>query len=194
MNDCESFAVNEHGSNRVEKKLKGTKEEFAGSRVEEPSFEGCWEIRINAINSESSMMAEVIPAEAGRVWQTDGKICEDRKVPVEDGGAESEVVREFMNGQKEKLIRYSADSVCDEKELQREEWCGAEVPGEEGLEQDHGRNQILGFRFMTTEFQDFGVRLDNGFVSRSMRFGNRGPEEIMIVSHCGGGGGGQVSW
>jgi hypothetical protein len=60
VDDCEWWAVDEHGADGVEEDLESAEEGFAEERVEDESFESCGEVCIEACDAEGLVVGEMV--------------------------------------------------------------------------------------------------------------------------------------
>ena len=67
--------------------------------------------------------------ERGRVWDTDREVGKDSESLVSSDAPEREVVRDFVDGEEEIVVRGSANHVCSEEEYGRQ---GVGVPEQAG--------------------------------------------------------------
>ena len=114
--------VDHHWAQGVEEDLEGAEEALAEDGVEEDGFEGGGHVGVEAVDAEGLVVREVVGAEGGGVGDADGDVGEDGEEAVGQGGAEGEVVADFVDGQEAVLVCRRADDVG----------CEEELPGEKG--------------------------------------------------------------
>ena len=162
MDPRQGQPIHEHGPQRIEQDLKGTEKRLARHAIEKDGLERGGQVGVQPVDAEALVVGQVVGPEGGRVRDADGEIGDDGEEPVEQCGAEGEVVADFVDGEEEVLVGGGADQVRGREEGEREHGGVAEEVGAEDLEEDDGEDEVFGQGLWPAELGDLVVVVSNG--------------------------------
>ncbi len=152
------------------------KEDLAEYIVQEDQFDVGGQVGVDSVLAQEFMMLDVIPLwhglssntcpdgherrthlERGGVGDANGKVREHRKGFVNSGAPEREVMRDFMNGKEEVVVRRAADDIrCQDEE--RGEWAGiTEKDRYSKLQRHNAENDPFCDGLVSHEFRHLGA-------------------------------------
>jgi hypothetical protein len=122
--------------------------------------------------------------ESSRVRYTNRQIRKDSKSLVRADALESKIMCDFVDREKEVVVRGTADDVCREQEPRRERMGVSEGEADDQLDDDDSENEIFCTRLMAHKLGDLRVSLDNGLSPRLVGLLGHEPEKIGRVQRC----------
>ena len=125
-------------------------------------------------------MSQMILSKPGRIWNSDGEVCEDGEQSIEDACSESKVMTDFMNGEEKILICSSSNNVGCEQESPGEDRGIFKEVCADNLEKDDGGNQVFGQRFRAAQLEDFLMGFYDCLSTSPMGFFGVCPEELVF--------------
>lgn len=162
------FWVDHQWSNGVEEGLEQYPQKLSEGCGEEKAFHGCWDIRVNTINTLVPVVLQVVLLEGCGVGDNKWEVGKVAVVNVVHCIVKEQVVRHFVNGQRQRMIRGTTNDIGDNEECEPRGVGLCTPDSTKDLKKDCGSAVVLGSRVVSKKLLNFRVSLQDNLSACSV--------------------------